>query len=401
MTKVRRWLFLGGMLCAGSAIVAAYPNLLGVSLLHADQPLVATTATAPEPAPAPAPADSKSTSIASAPESASKKGDSTSKRERARDKQQETRVVAFGHVDVEGGTIPLAFLTFGKVREIAVQEGQKVRAGQVLARLHADIAQAQLEQAQAAVHQAKVQLAQAQRGVAIHESRGQLLDQAVAAAQLQVDTQTRLVERARKLAEADTVTPENHLAAQDLLRGYEIQLKSEQLKRVQLSLDNPRQAIELAEAALNMARAKEKQTLEQLSLHTLTAPSAGIVLRVMVAPGHALAPNSGRAAIWFCPDLPRIVRAEVNQEFAHRVAVGMSVLLYNDRIGGPAWKGTVQRCGEWIAPRRSLLDEPFERNDVRTLECIVQLENDQPSLRVGQRMRLFMDSKKGQPPSGE
>ena len=35
--------------------------------------------------------------------------------------------------------------------------------------------------------------------------------------------------------------------------------------------------------------------------------------------------------------------------------------------------------------------EPLQFNDVRTLECIVTLDPDQPPLRIGQRVRVTLE----------
>jgi hypothetical protein len=44
--------------------------------------------------------------------------------------------------------------------------------------------------------------------------------------------------------------------------------------------------------------------------------------------------------------------------------------------------------GHIVAPRRTVLLEPGELNDVRTVECVITLEGGTESLLVGQRMRV-------------
>jgi hypothetical protein len=43
---------------------------------------------------------------------------------------------------------------------------------------------------------------------------------------------------------------------------------------------------------------------------------------------------------------------------------------------------------DWYTHRRSILLEPSQQNDVRTLECIVEVDPGQPPVRIGQRMRV-------------
>jgi hypothetical protein len=55
----------------------------------------------------------------------------------------------------------------------------------------------------------------------------------------------------------------------------------------------------------------------------------------------------------------------------------------------------VARVSEWFARRRSVLLEPGQVNDVRTLECIVAFDDpDPPILRIGQRMRITIGEEK-------
>ena len=54
------------------------------------------------------------------------------------------------------------------------------------------------------------------------------------------------------------------------------------------------------------------------------------------------------------------------------------------------WRGKVVRLSDWYTHRRSMLQEPLQFNDVRTLECIVQLDPGQSALRIGQRVRVTL-----------
>jgi hypothetical protein len=58
------------------------------------------------------------------------------------------------------------------------------------------------------------------------------------------------------------------------------------------------------------------------------------------------------------------------------------------RAAGPSWHGRVIRVSDWYTHRRSILQEPFQLNDVRTLECLIALDRGQQPLRIGQRVRV-------------
>lgn len=307
---------------------------------------------------------------------------------------QSVKVVGFGHVDVEEGIAPLSVAAVGRIAEILVQEGEVVKAGQPLVRLESESASAQLEKADAAVAEALVRLAQAQRAPENHRILVARQKEAIAADRARLEGQSRQVERLAKLRENDAIPAENFLSARDKLEELEAALRADELSLEQLNLDDPAEPIELAQTALAAAKAQRVMAADELARRTLTAPTDGVVLRVLASKGQAVGPNSLSPALWFCPDRPRIVRCEIDQEFADRVAVGMAADLFDDRHAGVSWTGKVIRCADWIAARRSLLDEPFQKNDVRTLECIVGLDEGQAVPRIGQRLRVRLYASK-------
>jgi len=301
-----------------------------------------------------------------------------------------TRVVGFGHVDVQGGTVPLSSPIGGQVEEILVSEGDHVKSGQPLVRLSATQARSQLIEAQAAVEQARVQRRQADRAIEQFDIRKQLQAQAISLAKTKLDAGKRDVQHLTQLAGDDVVPNERLLTARDVVKALESSLEAEELKMRELQLQDPRETVELASASLRLAEAKLAQAEEYLNRHTIVAPSDGTILRVQLTDGQLTGPNQMIPAIWFAPEKPRIVRCEIDQAFADRVQVGMKAEVFDDRVAGQRWTGHVQRCGDWIAQRRSLLDEPFQKNDVRTLETMITLDPGQPEVRIGQRMRVVL-----------
>src|SRR5262249_17896981 len=98
--------------------------------------------------------------------------------------------------------------------------------------------------------------------------------------------------------------------------------------------------------------------------------------------------------VLFCPRSPRLVRAEVEQEFARRVGVGMTAVVQDDTSNAVSWRGQVTRLSDWYAHRRSMLLEPLQLNDVRTLECLIELDPGQALPRIGQRVRVVIGADK-------
>jgi hypothetical protein len=118
------------------------------------------------------------------------------------------------------------------------------------------------------------------------------------------------------------------------------------------------------------------------------------VLRVSVTEGDVLGPNPREPAVMFCPEGLRILRAEVEQEFAGRnhLWLNQTAVIRDDSTNSPLMTGKVTRISDWFSHRRSMVQEPLQFNDVRTVECIITLDSsDKTPLRVGQRVRVTFE----------
>ena len=120
----------------------------------------------------------------------------------------------------------------------------------------------------------------------------------------------------------------------------------------------------------------------------LRAPRPGTVLRILVGPGDVIGIQPGQPALLFAADGPQVVRATVEQEFAHRIQQGAPALVRDEADPTARWRGRVGRIASWYSQRRTVLHDPSQLSDVRTLECEILLEREQPALRLGQSVRV-------------
>src|SRR5262249_25369493 len=158
-------------------------------------------------------------------------------------------------------------------------------------------------------------------------------------------------------------------------------LSAEQTKLEELKLNDPGLSVRRAEAELRAKQGALDRARLVLSECDIKAPADGTILRVLVTRGETLGSQPRQPAVLFCPHAPRIVRAEVEQESAGWVAVGQAAAMEDDASGGSRWTGKITRLSDWYTQRRSILQEPLQLNDVRTLECIITLDPNQPPLR--------------------
>jgi multidrug resistance efflux pump len=298
-------------------------------------------------------------------------------------------VTCFGQADIEGGVSSLCPLQSGRVAEICVQEGDEIAAGTALLKLDARFAEQQLQEARADLDAAQAQLLRAEKGIDQQKVRE--------AEQLAViDVMRHRVKAARwmlgrKQELVSVATSEKEIAAAtEQCEELEAAIRGEEAKLQELRLYDPVLDVRRAQDEIAAKQARLDQALLSLDECQLKAPMDGKVLRVLVNRGDVLGPQPARPAILLCPKGPRIVRAEVQQEFAGGVAVGQEVVMHDDSRSGPTWRGKVRRLSDWYSHRRSIWQEPLQHNDIRTLECIIDLEPGQPPLRIGQRLLVQM-----------
>jgi multidrug resistance efflux pump len=299
-----------------------------------------------------------------------------------------TSVFCLGDVDLEHGITALAVLQPGRVSAVLVQENSSVPAGGALLRMDDSLARLQVAEARLALDKAECQLVGVRKSPARQRARLEQQQQGLAAAGHRLAGARALLKRKEKLAVAQQLGAEELAAAQNEVKQLEAGENAEQAKLIELELNDPTLEVQQAELDVRLARARLNEAARALDECTLKAPAAGTVLRILVGPGDILPKQPNQAAVLFALSGPRLVRAEVDQEFAPAVKVGQAALVQDDAPSGLTWHGRVLRVADWYTQRRNPTHEPFELRDVRTVECLIALDADQALPRLGQRVRV-------------
>lgn len=189
-------------------------------------------------------------------------------------------VVATGRI-VTPARISIGSPLAATVLEVTVREGDKVKAGQVLARLRADDAEALIGQAVAALAEAEARLTQI-------EALGRpVAAQQLAQAEANLSVARAEAERARQLVARGFYAQSK---ADDALRNAANAESAVAAARAQLAAQQPGGTEKTAaEARVAQARAQLANARARAALLTLTAPSAGIVLSRKAEPGDVAA----------------------------------------------------------------------------------------------------------------
>jgi HlyD family secretion protein len=303
------------------------------------------------------------------------------------------RVVAalIGYADVKGGQRNLDPVVPGRIVKVGVQEDQTVKAGDVLLSLDPVPAQVKVRQAEAAVEIAEIQLEQARKGIERQRLQEAQLQASIDLVKSKQKAAEEMYAQKQYLLEKKIQgDPQGHelKAAKAGVEAIRSSVKIEEAKLAELRLNDPQDAVRLAEKNRTVRKAELEGAQKELAECELRAPEDGTVLRVLVGAGEVLGPQAKHHAIVFAPNRQRIIRAELDQEYANRVRPGQPARIEDDSRSGDEWKGVVEHVPSAYLQRRSNALDPFTMNETRILECTIVLEPSPNPPRLGQRVRV-------------
>jgi multidrug efflux pump subunit AcrA (membrane-fusion protein) len=236
--------------------------------------------------------------------------------------------------------IVVTALTHGRVEELTVLEGSRVKKGEVVARIYAADLERALRRAGAEVAEAKASLdllsagfrkeevAKARVELARLEEVAKLAARVLARTQALVPTGAASREQAERDQSALEVAQKHVEAAREELRKLEAGYRVEEVEKARATLAR-------AEAARDLAQAR-------LSYVEVKSPAAGVVLERFVTPGTWLSPDNPRVIALYDPDDLQ-VRVDVRQENRGQLSVGQKVEVTTQAEPRRVYPGTVIR----------------------------------------------------------
>jgi multidrug resistance efflux pump len=312
------------------------------------------------------------------------------------------------------GVIGMPTLT---VKKVLVKPGATVSPGDVLVEFDPAVMQDKKKQAENAVLAAEWVAAQAGTKLKNHEH---LLEKARLGVR-KAEEDLKLAEKAQK-AVKDTLEENLAIATQsagDRTSLTEAQKEVRRSRNTELLQANA--LVSRARFAVEDAKIDEKQAEESASLLTadvqaanakvamardqvaeaaaviesfkLKARVAGTVEQIMVADGEPVGPAHRTPLMYLIPSGPRVVRAEVEAEFAHKIDdfIGKTVTIRAGQNFADTYTGTARRVSGAFLPKRFGGDS-LVGNPTRVLECLIEITDPAPAgrppLRPGQPVRV-------------
>lgn len=294
------------------------------------------------------------------------------------------RLHIYGSIEIRDAN--LAFNEQARVAEVLVEEGQRVQAGQVLARqatdrLEAAIAEirAKIDVQQAVVHRLKA------------GSRPQEIEQAraeVAAARIRVSNAENVQARLRQTSKTGATSRQDLDDAQANLMVAQARLKVRE-KALDLVLEGPRREdVAAAEHQLEALRAQLKLLNIRLADRTLIAPAVGIIQSRLLEPGELAGPS--RPALTLALNDPKWVRAYVPEPELGVLHLGMPASVSSDSLPD----GSVEGWVGYISPVAEFTPRTVQTEDLRTqlvYETRVYVRDSDDRLRLGMPVTVTID----------
>lgn len=262
----------------------------------------------------------------------------------------------YGNVDIR--EVELSFRVPGRLAEVRVDEGDPVRAGEVLATLDAQRYRDALAKAKGDRDVAAANMAKFHAGFRLEEVAQARA--AVAQVEAQVENAARVARRREELLKSGAISAQERddaVASRDALLA---QLQSAR-KGLQLQASGFRAEEVLgAEASLRAAEASVSAAMTDLADTEIIAPSDGTVLSRVREPGAMAA--AGATVLVVSLNKPVWVRAYVPEPSLGKVRLGMPVSVRTDSRPDKPYNGTVG----FISPVAEFTPKNVETEALRT-----------------------------------
>ena len=308
--------------------------------------------------------------------------------------QSEPLIAGPGRVEPVSEDIAIGSELSGKLRSVLVEEGDRIRKGQVLAVLENDDYRAEVLAAQADVSAKEAALRKVVNGARTQE-RSEALS-SVHEAEAVMNNALSEKERHDKLFAAGVISREEmeRYARESNVAKAQYQ---EAVERHSLVDDHSREEdVALAQANVQLARAQLADAQAKYEKTLIKSPIDGTVLRKHHRNGESVS-NSSTVPdpILTVGDKDVLrVRVDVDETDVNKVRVGQKAYVTADAFGNQKFWGHVVRVGEQLRPKNVRTDEPTERVDRKILETLVELDKG-AVLPVGLRVDTYIVGDRG------
>ena len=294
-----------------------------------------------------------------------------------------------GRVEPWSEDVKLGAEISGRLHSIAVEEGDTVHAGQVLAELVNDDYRAQVASADAAVRHSEAELRKVLNGARLEERRE--AQSTVEEARAVMANAEAEMQRHQKLYEAGVISQQE---ADRYAKEYEVasaQYRQKVESHTLIDEETREEDCAMARANLEDAKARLEAARALYAKTFIRSPIDGVVLRRHHREGENVSNGSTSPdPIFTLGDTSTLrVRVDVDETDVSKLTAGQKAYVTADAYGGKKFWGRVVRVGQELGRKNVRTDEPTERVDTKILETLVELDEGS-KLPVGLRVDSFI-----------
>jgi HlyD family secretion protein len=260
----------------------------------------------------------------------------------------------------------------GRVTRLAVEEGQRVKAGQFLLEIDPRQLEGQLQRGQASVAAAESGLAQARVGVTGSEAN---LEQAKASLQLSRQN----LKRQQELWKDGLTTRESLERAENevAVREADVKAREQDVRARQQEIETREQQIKQEQASLSTTRYNLTQII-------IESPIDGIVTRRNIEEGETAVVgtmNNAGSQLLTVADMSVLeAEVEVDETDIPFVALGQEAKVTVDAVENRTFKGRVTEIGN--SPIQTNTQQGGQRQ-ATTFKVVITLDEEVPNVRPG------------------
>jgi HlyD family secretion protein len=280
----------------------------------------------------------------------------------------------------------------GQIIEILVKEGDRVRKGQLLARLESVQPEAELSAQRAALLSAEAESAAAEAALRASDENIATMQAAIERVKAEVERSRLDFDRARQLHEQQLISKQEF----DLRRStFEVQAAAQreaETRLVQSRAERQRMAAQLAasQKRISQSQAMLARARDILSKRNAYAPLDGVVTNLPVRVGEIVVPgiqNSPASTIMTIADMS-LITAEVKVDETDIVSVGLGQTadITIDAIPDKIFKGQVIEIGNTAILRSTGLaasQSTISSQEAKDFKVVIAMDNPPEEVRPG------------------
>lgn len=297
-------------------------------------------------------------------------------------------IAAPGRTEALSEEIRVSSELSGRLHSVPVEEGDRVRKGQVLAQIENEDYIARVASAEASLAERQAELSRTINGARSQERRA--AEASLQAAKAVLENARREAERRRNLADHAMISRDE---AERYERAYQVAQAEYERASQEFSLvdaDAREEDRRRAEAAVAAAQAQLAEARAYLEKTYIRSPLDGVVLRKFRHPGESVSTQFDSPIVTVADDSSLRVRLDVDEVDVARLRVGQHAFVTAEAYGTQKFAGHVIRVGRILGKKNVRTDEPSERVDTKILETLVELDPGQ-KLPLGLRVDAYVE----------